>query len=58
MDERTIHHGQPWHLGHDESGKHYIGPVHPDCNLEDARKRGILTANGQATRPDVSGWFA
>jgi hypothetical protein len=39
MPSREIHDGERWHLGHDDSGQHYIGPVHPLCNVKDGAKR-------------------
>jgi len=40
MGERTIYDGQPWHLGHDDTGTRYIGPCHPRCNVKDGAVRG------------------
>lgn len=48
MTTRTINNGEPWHVGHDETGTAYIGPVHAACNIKDAavranrRSRGIV----------------
>lgn len=39
MGSRTIEQGMAWHVGHDESGEVYIGPVHRACNLKDAAVR-------------------
>jgi len=47
MDDRTIYDGQPWHLGHDDTGTRYIGPVHPDCNRVDGAKRGNARSHGR-----------
>lgn len=35
----TISPGEPWHVGHDDTGTVTIGPVHRDCNLKDAAVR-------------------
>jgi hypothetical protein len=50
MDDRTIYAGQPWHLGHDDTGTHYIGPVHPQCNARDGARRGNARSRGAAPR--------
>jgi hypothetical protein len=47
MDERTIWAGDPWHLGHDDSGSHYIGPCHPQCNVTDGARRGNARSHGR-----------
>lgn len=39
MSTRTIAAGEPWHVGHDDTGTRYIGPVHPECNIRDAAVR-------------------
>jgi hypothetical protein len=46
MDSRTIYDGQPWHLGHDDTGTRYIGPVHPACNVRDGARRGNARSRG------------
>jgi hypothetical protein len=38
-DTRTITPDQPWHAGHDDTGHHYIGPVHSTCNTTDGARR-------------------
>lgn len=55
---RQILSGTKWAVGHDDTGRHYIGPVHATCNLEDARTRGVVAAQGGGARPDVATWFA
>lgn len=42
---RTIHPGQPWALGHNDTRTAWIGPVHTDCNQHDAATRGGRTTN-------------
>jgi len=41
--------GQPWHLGHDDTGTHYIGPVHARCNRIDGAVRGNRKSRGIET---------
>jgi hypothetical protein len=36
---RTILPGMRWAAGHDDTGTHYIGPVHQKCNAVDGAKR-------------------
>ena len=36
---RTIMAGEPWHLGHDDTGTRFIGPTHAECNVRDAATR-------------------
>lgn len=57
-DSRTILPGTRWAAGHDDTGRHYIGPVHASCNLADAQRRGVAAAQGGAPLPDVAAWFA
>jgi hypothetical protein len=45
MASRVIAPDDVWHVGHDESGEHYIGPVHRDCNLRDAAVRARAKQN-------------
>jgi hypothetical protein len=54
MPTRTILAGEVWHLGHDPSGLHYIGPTHPRCNLRDAAQ----PSNKVSPYDHTSGWFA
>lgn len=46
MPRRTIYHGEPTHLGHDDTGQHYIGLVHPACNIKDGAVRGNRRSRG------------
>jgi transcription initiation factor TFIIIB Brf1 subunit/transcription initiation factor TFIIB len=39
MGDRTIHQGERWCAGHDDTGTRYIGPVHHRCNERDAAVR-------------------
>jgi hypothetical protein len=50
MPSRTIYHGEPTHLGHDDSGQHVIGLVHPLCNVRDGAKRGNRRSRGLDTQ--------
>jgi hypothetical protein len=40
MPSRRIAPGEPWALGHDDSGTRWIGPVHQRCNIHDGAVRG------------------
>jgi hypothetical protein len=40
MRTRWIPPGTAWHLSHDPSGLHIIGPSHRRCNLAEAATRG------------------
>lgn len=51
MSSRTITASEVWHLGHDESGTRYIGPVHATCNTRDGAIRGNRMS-GQALGMD------
>ena len=44
MPSRIILPGMPWHVGHDETGTRYIGPVCKRCNMVDAAMRGNRSA--------------
>lgn len=47
MSDRTIHQGDRWCAGHDDSGTRYIGPVHATCNERDGAIRGNrMSAHG------------
>ena len=46
MPTREICAGDPWHLGHDDTGTAYIGPVHPLCNIKDAAVRASARSRG------------
>jgi hypothetical protein len=39
MPTRIIRPGEPWHVGHDDTGTAYIGPVQERCNVHDAAVR-------------------
>ena len=39
MEERWIEPGTPWHVCHDPTGTHYIGPGHQRCNTTEAATR-------------------
>ena len=43
---RIIKPGDRWHLGHDDSGTVYIGPVCARCNVVDGAKRGNRRSRG------------
>lgn len=51
MPTRVIRAGQPWHLGHDDSGTVYIGPVCAHCNRVDGAKRGNQRSRGFVAAP-------
>lgn len=40
MRSRLIFPGMAWCAGHDDTGTHYIGPVHALCNVKDGARRG------------------
>lgn len=45
---RRITPATKWHLGHDDTGTRYIGPVHAICNVKDGARRA--RARQRATR--------
>ena len=49
---RVILPGDRWHLGHDDSGTQYIGPVCARCNVVDGAKR----ARARQDNPKPSRW--
>lgn len=50
MPTRIIHAGEPWHLGHDDTGTVFIGPVCARCNRVDGAKRGNARSRGLVRR--------
>lgn len=50
MTSRVIVPGEPWHLGHDDTGTAYLGPVHKQCNVTDGAVRGRAKQNTSPTR--------
>jgi hypothetical protein len=38
MPTRAIYDGMPWHLGHTDDGRAYLGPTHVQCNVRAAAK--------------------
>lgn len=62
MATRRIAPGAKWHLAHDhEAGGHdqYLGPAHPECNMAEARARGVVwegMEDNHAQVEDVAGF--
>jgi hypothetical protein len=48
---RVILPGHRWHLGHDETGMYYLGPVCARCNVVDGAKRGNARSRGVQRTP-------
>jgi hypothetical protein len=46
MPTRTLVWPEPAHLGHDDSGEHYIGLCHVRCNVLDGSVRGNRRSRG------------
>lgn len=55
MPTRTIRPGDPWALGHDDTGTAYIGPVHKRCNDRDGARRANRRARGLPDQPGTAG---
>lgn len=55
MPTRTIRPGEPWALGHDDTGTTYLGPVHKRCNDLDGARRGNRRSRGLPDRPATAG---
>jgi hypothetical protein len=56
--QNPIHPDEPWDLGHDDSGKRYMGPEHRRCNRSHGGKLRAAQLYGhreQTTRPRFGG---
>jgi hypothetical protein len=51
MPTRDITTTDEWHLGHNDEGTHYIGPVHAACNVKDAARRASARSHGTSSTP-------
>ncbi len=46
MPSRLIRQGDEWHVGHDDSGTQFIGPVQAKCNIRNAAVRANRRSRG------------
>jgi hypothetical protein len=46
-DDRAIHPGEPWALGHNDDRTTWIGPVHADCNAADGARKARRIINNR-----------